>query len=135
MPGTTRAIRSNAYHPSQNPYAVPTKKEFEKFVKAAKGVNVIFINNPAATPPEDEAFLKKLYADYRNRPTLKERKKYKGWTKDRERECGEKVIRWREQGMSYGKIAHLIYLNTGFEITRDGARKMVKRLEALLLTH
>jgi hypothetical protein len=105
VPCTSRIVRNPDYHAFRQPDARPTVSEFERFLKLAEGVRILTLNDPDASCPDDEAFLRKLTADVEGRRVGRPRNKPKGSLADRRDRWQPRVGRMHAKGMSYRKIA------------------------------
>jgi hypothetical protein len=113
----SRAVRHCSYDAHRNPEARPTVAEFEAFRELADGVEILTLNDPDASPPEDENFLRELVASVKRRPVGRPRKKKPGHMKDRSKRWKKRAKLMHEEGMSYREIADYIYEVDGIRIT------------------
>jgi DNA invertase Pin-like site-specific DNA recombinase len=122
VPCISRLIRNAFYHAHHNPEATPTIAEFLELLKLATGVQIITLNDPDATPPKDEAFLRQLAAEVKRRNVGRHKTKTPGDTKDRRRTWKKRVQELRRQGLSYREIADQVYAEGAIGITHGTVR-------------
>jgi hypothetical protein len=113
----SRLLRNRRYHPSANPDARPTDADLKALLELADGVELLTLNDPDASPPEDENFLRELVAEVKRRPVGRPRKKEPGHMKDRSKRWKKRAKLMHEEGMSYREIADHIYEVDGIPIT------------------
>ncbi len=130
LPCISRAIRNKGYRACKWPECdyQPTKEEFEEFLQVAKGVTLATLNNPDASCPEDEEYLRDVVTapvKMRLNPGRK-RKKGAGYCKARKARYSTLAIRLRESGWSWRDIAQKVSQRSKRPISYTGVRKWVQ---------
>jgi hypothetical protein len=115
------------------PDAMPNVAKFGKFMKRlVKGVEIITLNDPDATPPEDEAFLRQLIADYKGKKVGRPKNKVPGYCKDRRLRFQKLARKLRKQKWSWTQITDEVNrraVKAGLRpMSRSGVKEMVLRI-------
>lgn len=56
----SRLLRNTNFHPYKHSELKPTRQEFECLMKIVKDVQILTLNDPDSSPPEDECFIRDL---------------------------------------------------------------------------
>jgi hypothetical protein len=75
VPCVSRLVRDADYHSHRQPNLKPIFAEFGAFLELAASVRILTMNDPNSSPPEDEAFIRRLTADLKGRNVGRPRKR------------------------------------------------------------
>jgi DNA invertase Pin-like site-specific DNA recombinase len=117
VPAISRLLRSADYDAKQNPTAMPSRAEWKPLLKLLEGIEVLSLNDPDATPPADESFLRQLAADAKGTSVGRRRKPGRPrLDDDRRAKTLELVLRLAMKGMGSRRIARRVQQATGIAL-------------------
>lgn len=133
VPCFSRLLRDTDYHPYRAPTARPTKTKVEALLERVQGVPLLTLNDPDASPADDENFLRQLAAEVKRRKVGRPVKKAPGYTISQKERWLPRVLRMRARGLSLRAIADRIFATDGTRISHGTVRNwlsepMVNRL-------
>ncbi len=130
VPCISRLVRSAAYHPSKNPNGVPTVAEFEKLLELAGGVEIVTLDDPDSTPPQDEAFLRQLTAEASGRKVGRPPNKPAGYAAERREHFLNLAVELHTKGWSLRAIAEKVSRESGYRISHVAIRNWLRKATA-----
>jgi hypothetical protein len=123
---SSRFIRSSIYHAHKYPDEKPTVSEFQQFMQMARRVTLATLNDPDATCPDDESFLRQIVSNVTGNKIGRPLKKHPGWTKERKKTYLQLARQLRREGFSFSEIALEISFASGRRLTQSGVARWLK---------